>query len=199
MTMLHWPNKIDEDLLLAISRANVGQIELTADGTLITAPPTSSTGSLGEISLQDQVIAWQRVHDPDGFVLPSSAGVTLPDGGIWSPDTTYISSSTYDSATEEDLARAFWRIVPDAVFELLSESDRVGSPEYDLKMGAYKDNAIPLVVVLDPKERRTLTSRNSQPVVESFDRTLDLGSHMPGLVLDVAAVFTASYRRRPRK
>jgi hypothetical protein len=55
------------------------------------------------------------------------------------------------------------------------------------------------VVVIDPKERRTLTSRDRQPFVESFDVLLDLGSHMPGFVLDVGAVFGAEDRRRKRR
>ena len=199
MSILHWPTKIDEGLLLEISQANPGKIELTADGTLIMTPPTGTAGSLGEATLHEQVVAWKNVHDPDGFVLPASGGVTLPDGGVWSPDTTYISAATYDGASDEDLAQSFWLVIPDAVFELMSESDQVGSDKYNLKMQAYKDNALRLVVVLDPKERRTLTSRDAQPFIESFNLKLELSSHMPGFILDVEAVFDAEDRKRRRQ
>ena len=198
MSVLHWPAKIDEDLLFEIGQANPGKFEVSADGTLLMTPPTGSTGSLGEASIYDQVKAWTNLHDPEGFVLPASGGFTLPDDGKWSPDTTYISADTYDNASDDDLARRYWKLVPNAVFELMSEGDRIGSKKYHLKMQAYKDNALPLVVVLDPKERRTLTSRDGQAFVESFDFMLDLGSHMPGFVLDVGAVFAAEDRRRKR-
>jgi Uma2 family endonuclease len=198
MSVLHWPAKIDENLLFEISQANPGKFELTADGTLLMTPPTGSTGSLGEASIYDQVKAWTNTNDPEGFVLPPSGGFTLPDDGKWSPDTTYISADTYDNASDDDLARRYWRLVPNAVFELMSEGDRIGSKKYSLELQAYNDNALPLVVVIDPKERRTLTSRDCQPFVESFDFVLDLGSHMPGFVLDVGAVFAAEDRPRKR-
>jgi Uma2 family endonuclease len=198
MSVLHWPTRITEELLLQISRTNPGKFEVTADGTLLMTPPTGSTGSLGEGSLYDQVRAWKDASDPDGFVLPPSGGITLPDDIKWSPDTTYISSQTYDRANAEDLDLAFWRLVPDAVFELMSESDRVGSDEYTIKIKSYRDNQLPLIVVLDPKLHRTLTARDSQPFEEAFDLILDLGSHMPGFVLDVGAIFAAE-TRRPQK
>jgi len=198
MSVLHWPTKITENLLLEISHANPGKFELTADGTLLITPPTSSTGSLGESSFHEQVKAWARVHDPDGFVLPASGGITHPDDGIWSPDTTYVSAKTYDRASDADLARAFWRLVPDAVFELMSETDAIGSEKYDLKIKAYRENDLPLIVVLDPEAQRTLTARNGGPFEENFDLMLDLGSHMPEFVLDVGAVFEAE-QKRPRK
>jgi len=80
----------------------------------------------------------------------------------------------------------------------MSEGDRIGSKKFTLKMQAYSDNSLPLVVVIDPKQRRTLTSRDRQPFVESFGSALDLGSHMPGFVLDVEAVVAAEDRRRKR-
>jgi Uma2 family endonuclease len=199
MSVLHWPTKISEDLLFEISRANPGKFELTADGTLLMTPPTGSTGSLGEAAIYDQVKSWANAHDPHGFVLPATGGFTLPDDGKWSPDTTYISATTYDAASDDDLARRFWRLVPDAVFELMSDGDRIGSNKYNLEMRAYADNALPLVVVLDPTARRTLSSRDGQPFVESFEMALDLGSHMPEFIFDVGAVFAAQDRQRRRR
>jgi Uma2 family endonuclease len=199
MSVLHWPTPIDETLLLAISRANPGQFELTADGTLVLTPPTGTTGSLGESLLHEQVLAWQRTYDPNGFTLPASGGITLPDGGTWSGDTTYISASTYDSASDEDLARAFWRLVPDAIFEPLSDSDRITSDEFTRKLEAYTANALPLVVILDPKGRRSLTSRDAGPLTESFDLLLDLSSHLPGFTLDAGAIFEQATRTQRRR
>jgi Uma2 family endonuclease len=94
MSVLHWPVKITEDLLLEISRTNPGKFELTADGALLMTAPT---GSLAEASLYNQVLSWVSANDPDGFVLPASGGITLTDEGKWSPDATYISAATYAS------------------------------------------------------------------------------------------------------
>jgi Uma2 family endonuclease len=198
--MLRWPTKITKDMLLEIGRANPGKFELAADGTLIMTPPTGTSASLGEGAIYEQVVIWRNTHAPDDFVIPSTGGISLPDGAVWAPDTTWIKADTYDRASDEDLDQTYWRLVPDGIFERLSPSDTVGSEKYNKKMASYFDNAVRLLVVLDPKLRRSLTSLDGGPFVESFDNTLDLGSHMPGFVLDVAAVFADdSKRRRERR
>jgi Uma2 family endonuclease len=194
--VLTFPKPLDADTLFWLSDHHNLKFEQTAQGELIISPPTGSAASLGESSLHGQVAAWRDAHAPNDIVLPATGGITLPDGSEWGPDSTWIKAETYARASDKDIALTYWRLIPDGVFELLSPSDRVGDIEYNLKMGAYLANKLPLIVVLDPKERRTLTSRDGGPFVESRELKLDLNSHMPGFVLDVKAVFDSEAKLR---
>ncbi len=185
---IRWPTEITESLLVELGRINTGTFELASDGTILMSPPTGTGASLGESELHDQVRAWSAKHTPDAFVLPATGGITLPDNSIWSPDTTWIKRKTFDLMNHDDRSRTFWRLIPDAVFELLSPTDIVGGDTYNQKITSYRTNNIALIVVIDPKALRTLCYRDGADYEESFNSTVDLGQHMPGFVLDVGAI-----------
>jgi Uma2 family endonuclease len=194
--ILRFPKPLEADTLLWLSDHHDLKFEQTAQGELIITPPTGSAASLGESSLHGQIVAWRDRYAPNDIVLPASGGITLPDGSEWGPDSTWIKAQTYARASDEDVALTYWRLVPDGIFELLSPSDNVGDAAYNLKIGAYTANVLPLIVVLDPKERRTLTSRDGGPFIESREPTLDLTSNMPKFALDVKAVFESDAKLR---
>jgi len=185
---IRWPTRITESVLLELSRMNAGTFELTSDGTILMSPPTGSAASLGESALHKQVCAWSATAAPDALVLPPTGGITLPDGSIWAPDTTWIKRATFDRMSREDRERAFWRLVPDAVFEVFSPSDDPESEAARYKLAAYRANEIPLIVLIDPRSGVTRCFRRGADAMEIRERAIDLGPEMPGFVLDVGTI-----------
>ncbi|MGH7728446.1 MAG: Uma2 family endonuclease [Vulcanimicrobiaceae bacterium] len=187
---LGYPYPLTEEFVIELSQANpLLQIETTAEGEIIIAPLTGSAASSGEASLVQQVANWND-RCRLGRVLSSSGGVTLFDGAIKSPDATWISHERWNAASELDRRRAFRRLAPDAVFELLSPSDEL--ERLVTKMGVYLRNGARVAVLLNPRNRRVRLYRPSrEPEVSENPDDLPI-SEMPGFRLDARAIFAAT-------
>jgi Uma2 family endonuclease len=179
------PRWIGDDGIVELEeRYGLLLFERFADGTLLVTPPAGWTSSSGNAHLTYQVMRW-ALSGGHGKVLDSSGGVRLPDGSLFVPDATYISRERWEAA---DRAPTFAHAVPDAVFEILSESDRVRSTMK--KIDAYLRNGVRLVVLIDPMRRKVSVGRegDSEPDDAGNVDELDCSPVMPGFVLDVAAI-----------
>jgi Uma2 family endonuclease len=87
--------------------------------------------------------------------------------------------------------RTFPVIVPDAVFELMSTSDRVKTTMK--KIRAYLRNGVSLVILIDPYRRHVYAGRagDDEPRDLGDVDSVDCSPAMPGFVLDVAAIRNA--------
>ena len=118
-----------------LSLANPGwQIEREADGT-ITMSPTSSESGRRSLRLA-------------GEAFDSSAGFTMPDGAILSPDLSWIRRDRWERLSEIQRQHNA-PIVPDVCIELVSCSDRIDATI--AKARRYRGYGAAYVVVLDPK------------------------------------------------
>jgi Uma2 family endonuclease len=122
------------------------------------------------------------------MVIDSSGGFNLPDRSLFAADTTFIARGRVIASESE---RTFPIIVPDAVFELMSKSDRVLTTMK--KIRAYLRNGVALVVLIDPYHRSVYVGRtgDDEPAELGDVDSLDCSPAMPGFVLDVAAVIDA--------
>jgi Uma2 family endonuclease len=179
------PYPVSDDLIIALEQHyDILLFERFADGTLLVTPPAGWRGGSRNLEMARQVANW--VADGNrGLAMESSGGVRLPDGSLFAPDTTFISRERWARA---DQARTFAEAVPDAAFELLSQSDRVRTTMK--KMRAYLANGVRLVVLIDPVRRHVYVGRegDAEPQDLGDVATLDCAPVMPGFVLDVAAV-----------
>jgi Uma2 family endonuclease len=182
------PRWIDDDGIVELEeRYGLLLFERFADGTLLVTPPAGWTGSSGNAHLTYQVMRW-ALSGGRGKVLDSSGGVRLPDGSLFVPDATYISRERWEAANR---ALTFAHAVPDAVFEILSGSDRIRSTMK--KIEAYLRNGVRLVVLIDPMRQKVYVGREGEKAPRALGDVdaVDCWPVMPGFVLDVAAIRNA--------
>ena len=101
---------------------------------------------MAERELNQRLANWSDA-DGTGEFFDSSAGFTLPNGAVRSPDACWILRHRWGSVPPED-RRKFTRICPDFVVEILSPSDeREDARE---KMVEYVGQGVRLGWLLDP-------------------------------------------------
>jgi Uma2 family endonuclease len=178
----HW---IDDDALVELEeRYEPLVFERFADGTLLVTPPAGFFSGSRNAELTRQIANWARAGER-GMVIDSSGGFNLPDGSLFAADTTFIARGR---AIPPESERTFPVVVPDAVFELLSKSDRVRTTMK--KIRAYLRNGVGLVALIDPYRRHVYVGRagDDEPCDLGDIDTLDCSPAMPGFVLDVEAI-----------
>jgi Uma2 family endonuclease len=185
------PYPIGDETIIALEQHyDVLLFERFADGTLLVTPPAGWRGGSSDMELSRQVSNWVKAGNR-GLVMGGTGGVKLPDGSLFAPDATFISRERWARA---DQARTFAEAVPDAAFEVLSQSDRVRTTMK--KIRAYLANGVRLVVLIDPARRRVYLGRegDAEPHDLGDVASVDCAPVMPGFVLDVAAVIAAGDR-----
>jgi Uma2 family endonuclease len=176
----HW---VDDDALIELEQRYQPLVfERFADGTLLVTPPAGFFSGGSNAKLTAQIVNWAEAGDY-GMVIDSSGGFNLPDGSLFAADTTFVARHRVP-----ERGRTFPVIVPDAVFELMSKSDRVKTTMK--KIRAYLCNGVSLVVLIDPYRRHVYTGRagDEEPRDLGDIDSLDCSPVMPGFVLNVAAV-----------
>jgi len=126
------------------------QLERTAKGELIVNPPTGWETGERNWSISGELYIWWRNSGEPGKAFDSSAGFTLPNSAIRSPDACWISQERWETLTDEQKA-TFPQICPDFVVELRSESDTLKSLQ--AKMQEYMNNGAKLGWLIDPKNQ----------------------------------------------
>ena len=183
------PRWVDDDGMIALEeRYKRFVFERFSDGTLLVTPPAGWSGSIPNVALLGQVWSWARANNA-GVVLGASGGVGFPDRALLAPDATFISRTRWNTM---DRTKTFATALPDAVFELLSRTDRIATTRR--KMQTYLRNGVTLAVLIDCRRRHVYVGRAGDTEARDLgwiDR-LDCAPAMPGFVLDLAAVCAAS-------
>jgi Uma2 family endonuclease len=158
------------------------RFELTAQKELVIMPPTGSETGWRNNEISYFLTAWTK-QKGTGLAFGSSAGFTLPNGAIRSPDASWVRRERWEALTKEQ-RRGFAPLCPDFVIELRSPSDQL-SPLQE-KMQEYIDNGARLGWLIDPLEKRVYVYRPDQPV-ESLDNPTTLSGDpvLPEFVLSV--------------
>ncbi|MBI3798143.1 MAG: Uma2 family endonuclease [Deltaproteobacteria bacterium] len=156
------------------------RFELTAQQELVIMPPAGAETGWRNGRFTYRLIAWSDV-DGTGLAFDSSAGFTLPNGAIRSPDAAWVKRDRWDALTQEQREK-FAPLCPDFVVELRSRTDRLA--DLQEKMQEYMDNGARLGWLLDPLDKRVHVYRPDQPV-EVIDNpdTLSGDPVLPGFVL----------------
>ena len=118
-----------------------------------------------------QLVGWAR--ERGGKAYGAAAGFRLPDKSVLGPDASWISAERLSALSEEQTGRAFWRVCPEVVIEVMSEWDRW--PDLMRKLKLYVQNGATYAVAVDPERRRIY----------------ELGAVPAGLKIDFEAIFDA--------
>lgn len=158
------------------------RFELTAQQELVIMPPAGSETGWRNNEMSYLLTAWTKA-DGTGLAFDSSAGFTLPNGAIRSPDAAWVQRDRWNALTQEQREK-FAPLCPDFVVELRSRTDRLA--DLQEKMQEYMDNGARLGWLLDPIDTRVYIYRPGQPVemLENPD-TLSGDLVLPGFVLPV--------------
>jgi Uma2 family endonuclease len=190
---IRFPSPLPNETLVWLSEHNPTlEFEQTSEGHLIVSPPTSSPGNAGELELTTQLVTWNKATG-FGVVRGIAGGVLLPKGGEYAPDGFVVARADWDAVPVEGHATTYVPVLPRAIFELLSPSNKIsGGFEHKFreKLGDYEKSEVPLVVLLDPESAITKIRRPGRDE-ETLMVNVVTFPELPGLELDVAAIYAA--------
>ena len=138
--------------------------------------------------LTGELYVWLRTRsEPKGVIVCGEAGVRLPG----EPETTvgvdvaYVPPDVMVRQTDET---TLIEGVPALIVEILSPTDKV--EEIDEMIAAYQRAGVPLVWVVDPRDRTvTIYRLGKKPTFVNEDQELDGGDVLPGFRVPVARLF----------
>jgi len=166
------------------------RIELTAEGTIEIMPPTKGDTGSKELDVGADLKVWART-DGDGVAFGSTAGFTLPNRAVRSPDASWILKSRLAALTDEE-KDSFMPICPDFVIELRSSSDRLSILQ--AKMEEYMANGARLGWLLDPLQRQAHIYRpEAEPEILNNPETLSADPELSGFTLDLRPIWEPAF------
>ncbi|MCU0355706.1 MAG: Uma2 family endonuclease [Cytophagales bacterium] len=164
--------------------ANKGRLRIERDenGQILFLPLAGLETGLYNAGLTFEFCQWNRSRKL-GKVFGSSAGFTLPDTSVKSPDVSWLSNEKWNRISEEERKR-FAKTVPDFVLELRSASDELW--ELKRKMEKWLENGVQLGWLVDVQNEKTYVYRPSQEVEQvPFAQTLSGENVLPGFSINL--------------
>ncbi len=163
------------------------RLERTAQGELIAMAPTGSETGYRNADLLGQLWQWNRQQQL-GRVFDSSAGFTLPNGAIRSPDVAWVAQTRWDALTPAQ-RRRFAPLCPDFVLELQSPSDDLATLQ--AKLQEYIANGAQLGWLMAIEPQRVYAYRPGQPV-QIWERPVRLAGDpvLPNFVMDLTPIWS---------
>jgi Uma2 family endonuclease len=162
------------------------RIERSAQGEVIVMPPTFADTGNRNNKLSYQVTRWAEENE-SGEVFDSSAGFTLPNGAMRSPDISWIQLDRWNALTVAQQA-SFAPICPDFVIELRSGSDSFKGLQE--KMREYIENGAVLGLLVDRKNKNVYCYRADGSVgLLHNPPTVSCETELPGLTLQMAKIW----------
>jgi Uma2 family endonuclease len=162
------------------------QIERAATGEVIVMSPAFLDTGNRNFKISQQLANWAD-QDGTGEGFDSSAGFTLPNGAMRSPDAAWLKLDRWNALTDKE-KNSFASICPDFVIELRSASDTLkGLKE---KMQEYIENGVSLGLLIDRKNIIVYCYRadGSVLVLDNPD-TVDCSPELPGFILRMAKIW----------
>jgi Uma2 family endonuclease len=188
--LLRAPRWTDAEFYEFCQRNSLLSIERTAEGDIRVMPPADDFTDSRNLEFTIDLGLWNRGLSVPGIAFGPSAGFTLPNGAVRSPDAAWISADRWN-ALPANLRSPFAHIAPDFVVEILSPSDRKNRAVE--KMEEYLANGVRLGWLIDRANRTVSVYRPGVPVEVLADPTTLSGDpELPGLIVNMARVFQDS-------
>jgi Uma2 family endonuclease len=160
------------------------RIERDENGQIFIMAPVNASGSNQNFKLNGVLFNWSEKND-SGIFFDSSAGFTLPDNSVRSPDAAWIAKRRWKSLTKKS-QNEFPRICPDFIIELKSKSD--SSIYLKTKMLKWIENGCKLawLIIPEKKESHIYRANGSTEIIKGFDKKLSGENILPGFELDLS-------------
>jgi Uma2 family endonuclease len=148
--------------------------------------PVNSLGGLLGAEILRQLSNW-NYETGKGVVFDSSAGFTLPDTSVLSPDASWLSTEKWGLLSEDE-KNTFAKVCPEFIIEVRSKSDSLA--ELKLKMKAWLKNGALLGWIIDPINSSCYIYRYNQPeeTIKGFDKKITGEGPVTGFALDLSTL-----------
>jgi Uma2 family endonuclease len=156
------------------------------EGVLKAVSPSSVKSDICGVRIASAIL--RHVDDRQlGYVTGSSGGYILnPEPAtVVAPDVGFFRRDRYPGGVPE---RGFYPLSPDLAVEVISPTHR--KPDIAEKQALYAKAGIPLAWWVDPDRKTVTVDRLGQaPEMVQADGVLDGGEVLPGLTLELRAIF----------
>ena len=160
------------------------KLELSAKGELITLSPTSWENGRRNAKLTVLIGIWNESRQL-GELFDSSTGFRLPNGGIRSPDVSWVANERLSLLIP---GQTFSVIAPDFVLELMSQSDKLKDAQD--KMVEYMEAGVRLGWLLNPQNKVIeIYYQNREKQILHNPTTLNGEDVLVGFVLNLAKIW----------
>lgn len=168
------------------------EFERDSQGNIILMSPTGSVTANFNIGIASQLYNWNDASAL-GEAFDSSAGFTLPNGAVRSPDASWVTSSRWNNLSDDQI-EAFAPICPDFVIEIRSKSDELKYLRD--KMREYIDNGCQLAWLIDRFDNKVHIYKADQSVFihETLDVLLSGEAILPGFSLNPSSLIKKGKR-----
>jgi Uma2 family endonuclease len=149
----------EEHLMVFSEENNSFRMEREPNGEILIMTPAGSKSDLLNARIVEALSRWAG-EDDRGVVFGPSAGFTLPNRAVRSPDASWVSNRRWNALTEAE-QEGYAPLCPEFVIELVSPSDRIG----DVKKKMVEEwiaNGAELAWLIEPKSRRVTIYRPGQ-------------------------------------
>lgn len=160
------------------------RLERNSKGEIVIMTPAGFVSSAYSLEVCAQLRNWNKQHKL-GRVADSSAGYTMPDKSVLSPDASWVSLVVWEKIPNAK-RRKFLAICPEFVIEVMSPSDTLAGSQAKMQQWLEYGVQLGFLITDDPTETAYLY-RPSQPVevVQGFDNELSGEPVLPGFRLDL--------------
>lgn len=145
-------NLTDEEFLKFCLENPGLRIERNSNLEIIIRSPVTSLSGFFSAEVCGQLRDWNK-KSKTGIVFDSSAGFTLPDRSVLSPDASWISKDRWNSLSDEDKNK-FAPLCPEFIIEIRSKSDSL--EDLKKKMTVWIGNKAQLAWLIDPVEKTAM-------------------------------------------
>ena len=161
-------------------------VELSEEGEVVFMSPSGAATSARNLYLAAALWQWAAKND-QGVAFDSSAGFTLPNNAVRSPDASWVRRERWAVLTPEQRER-FAPLCPDFVVEVASPSDRIA--DLQAKMDEYIANGAQLGWLIEPAGRTVHVYRPGQTAEVLQDAAAISGDpDLPGFTLTLDPIW----------
>ena len=179
--------KLTDDQLFEFCQQNRDwRIERSAKGEILIMPPAGGDSGARNLELSGQFYNWTKSNG-SGVAFDASAGFTLPNGAMRSPDLAWVRRTRLRGLSKQQKQK-FLPLCPDFVAEVRSPSDRLKTLQD--KMEEYIDNGAQLGWLIDPRQSRVYVYSPGEAVKRLDNPTTLSGDPvLPGFVLRLREIW----------
>nr|MBZ1356761.1 Uma2 family endonuclease [Dyadobacter fermentans] len=161
--------------------------ERDSEGNIIFMSPAGSLSDNFNFEISLVFGSWLRENKIPGKAFGPSAGFTLPNRAVRSPDVAWVSREKWDALSRDEQER-FAPLCPDFVIEVRSKSDSLIYLQN--KMQEYLANGCRLAWLIDRYGEKVYVYEPERAIVEysSLDIQLSGEPLFPGFVLNLAEI-----------
>lgn len=181
---LNYDELSDEEFFLLCSKNETARIERDSNRQIYIMAPTGSLTGNTNLKIATLLENWNQIKK-SGIAFDSSAGFTLSDDSVFSPDASWMRIEKWNNIPKKDQIK-FAHACPDFVIELKSPSDNI--KYLTNKMHKWVENGCPLAWLINPENKTVFIFRKDGTVekVNGFNNVLSGEDVLPGFKLDLS-------------